>query len=228
MINTVIPTISADDIKRLNQRYRALSPTERVAQLYLDFKKEEILLTSSFAATSAMLLRLFSSVNEHQTVHFIDTGYHFKETLFYKDYLTQLYDLDVVNIRAETWKHKFTETDQTYTKDTDHCCSINKVEPIEKLRSEFTVWASGLMAWQSKFRASLYVFEYKKGILKFYPLIDVSREERDSFIQKNHLPPHPLVAHGYLSIGCKHCTVPGESREGRWSGSNKSECGLHG
>jgi len=226
-VNTTKISLSTDELHALNERYVLLTPQQRVAQLYLDFDPEEIMLTSSFAATSALLLKLFSEENKMQKVHFIDTGYHFAETLVYKAYLTQLYDLNVEDVKAEALKHAFTTKDKTWTKDPDYCCSINKVEPLHELKKNYLVWVSGLMSWQSDHRSSLNIFEERQGILKFYPLLDISREARDAFITDHHLPFHPLVSKGYYSIGCTHCTVPGADRDGRWNNSPKTECGLH-
>ncbi len=86
---------------------------------------------------------------------------------------------------------------------------------------------SGLMEWQSDHRATLDVFELRGNILKFYPLLNISKEERDTYNEKHQLPFHPLVAKGYNSIGCKHCTVAGDNRSGRWNNNPKTECGLH-
>lgn len=220
-------TFSEKEIKSLNKKYRKFSVTERIEQLYIDFDVKEIMLTSSFAATSAFLLRVFSNINPEQKIYFIDTGYHFEETLQYKHELTQLYGLNVEDITAEKWQHDFTTKDETWKKDPDLCCSINKVKPLEIIKENFSVWVSGLMEWQSDHRASLDIFEERGGILKFYPLLDVTKEERETFIKENKLPFHPLIAKGYFSIGCKHCTVPGNDREGRWNNNPKTECGLH-
>ena len=214
-------------IESLNQRYENLSVDERVKQLYEDFPAEKVMLTSSFAATSAFLLHIFSRLAPQQKVFFIDTGYHFPQTLDYKNKLTELYKLDVVDVKAEDWKHEFTRKDQTWKNDPDFCCSINKVEPLYEAKKGFDVWISGLMKWQTEHRSTLNVFEERNGILKFYPLIDVSQEERDQYIKDHELPFHPLVAQGYSSIGCAQCTQPGQDRSGRWNNSPKTECGLH-
>lgn len=214
-------------LKDLNERYLGLSPHQRVEALYKDFDQSEIMLTSSFAATSAFLLKVFSDVNKDQLIYFIDTGYHFPETLIYKEYLTKLYDLKVESVRADELKHKFTQEDLTWSKNPDYCCSINKVEPLANIKKNHTVWISGLMRWQSDQRASLDFFEKRQDILKFYPLLDITVEGRENFIKDHHLPPHPLKTKGYFSIGCKHCTVPGEDRSGRWNNNPKTECGLH-
>ena len=145
----------------------------------------------------------------------------------YRNYLTFLYDLNVEAISADRDKHEFTKMDETWRKNPDFCCSINKVEPLNALKENFTVWVSGLMAWQSDHRATLDIFEDRGGILKFYPLVDVTEDERELFISSHKLPFHPLVNKGYSSIGCTHCTVPGSDRSGRWNNSPKTECGLH-
>lgn len=220
-------TLTESEIKSLCDKYRALMPHERVSMLYEDFAKDEVMLTSSFAATSAFLLKIFSDVNKEQKVYFIDTGYHFEETIAYRNYLSFLYDLKVEDVRADTDKHNFTIQDETWKKNPEFCCSINKVEPLGALKENHTVWVSGLMAWQSDHRSSLDIFEQRGGILKFYPLLDVTPEERELFISSHKLPFHPLVNKGYASIGCSHCTVPGDDRSGRWNNSPKTECGLH-
>jgi phosphoadenosine phosphosulfate reductase len=218
---------SKEEIAVLNNGYADLSPEQRVKKLYEDFSQDDIMLTSSFASTSALLLKLFSDENKAQPVFFIDTGYHFKETLIYKEYLTQLYDLNVESVGADEQKHSITTKEQTWKKDPNLCCSINKVEPLEKIKEGYSIWVSGLMSWQSKHRASLDVFEERNGILKFYPLMNVTRDERDEYIASHHLPFHPLISKGYYSIGCEQCTVPGNDRDGRWNNNPKTECGLH-
>lgn len=215
------------DINQLNHEYSKLSVYKRVEQLYKDFDENEIMLTSSFAATSAFLLKVFSDINNKQVVYFIDTGYHFRETLVYKDYLTELYNLNVVSIKADEQKHKLTSETEMWLNQPNRCCHYNKVMPLDELKENYTIWVSGLMRWQSDFRATLNYFEKRETITKFYPLLDINFEERDRWIMEHHLPFHPLKSKGYSSIGCSHCTVPGKNRSGRWNNSPKTECGLH-
>jgi len=221
------PVQAEINIKALNDRYRLMDPPKRIRELYKDFLPEDVMLTSSFAATSAFLLKLFSDNRREQEVHFINTGYHFDETLAYKEHLIKLYGLSVVDVKANKREHEFTQTDETYKKDPNFCCTLNKVNPLEKVKNEHKIWVSGLMKWQSDHRSTLDIFEDRGGIIKFYPLLDVTKAERDQFIEEHKLPFHPLVAKGYQSIGCSHCTVPGEGREGRWNNHPKTECGLH-
>lgn len=219
--------ISKSEIKALNQKYKTLNIHDRIKTLYDDFDTSEVMLTSSFAATSAFLLKLFSDINNSQVVYFIDTGYHFDETLDYKKELSNKYNLNVKSVSALKNEHDFTTKDKTWLKNPDFCCSINKVKPLEVIKKKYTVWVSGLMQWQSDHRSTLDIFEQRGEILKFYPLLDVTKKERDDFIKKHQLPFHPLVNKGYNSIGCKHCTIPGKERNGRWNNNPKTECGLH-
>ncbi|MFK7781451.1 phosphoadenylyl-sulfate reductase [Psychroserpens sp.] len=233
MLNTrniikTIPNISEEEIQLLNKKYKPLSARERIKQLYIDFNVSDVMLTSSFAATSAFLLKLFSDTNQKQEVFFIDTGYHFESTIKYKEQLTKKYGLKVTSISALKEEHEFTTKDKTWTKNPDFCCSINKVNPLNSIKNNYKIWVSGLMKWQSDHRSSLDIFELRGDILKFYPLLDITKAQRDAFIKEHDLPFHPLVSKGYNSIGCKHCTIPGgDDRSGRWNNNPKTECGLH-
>lgn len=220
-------TLSYNEILALNKKYHKLSIRERITELYNDFAVDEIMLTSSFATSSAFLLREFSKINKEQKIYFINTNYHFDETMEYKKQLTELYDLKVECIGANKEDNDFTTRNETWKESPEFCCDINKVRPLQLIKERFTVWVSGLMEWQSDHRASLDIFEQRNGILKFYPLLDVTKEEREKYISENKLPFHPLIAKGYSSVGCTHCTVPGNGREGRWNNSPKTECGLH-
>lgn len=223
----MISSLNHAGIDRLNQQYSTLDVYKRVEQLYQDFDAKDIMITSAFAATSAFLLKVFSDINKEQVIYFIDTGYHFKETLIYKEYLTKLYDLNVVSIQAEPIEYNFSKDNQLWEKNPNRCCYINKVKPLDHIKKDYKIWVSGLMKWQSDHRNSLQIFEEKETLLKFYPLLDIDYSERDQFIKDHHLPFHPLKSKGYSSIGCFHCTVPGEDRRGRWNNSPKTECGLH-
>ena len=219
--------VNQQRIQALNEAYRPLSIKNRIRKLYVDFDPEKIMLTSSFATTSAFLLSLFAEMRPEQMIYFIDTGYHFPETLDYKAFLTEKYNLKVRSIQALAEDHEFTNRNETWKDNPEYCCFLNKVHPLELIKSKYDIWISGLMRWQSNHRSTLDIFEVRNGIVKFYPLIDVTREERSEFFKDFDLPLHPLVSKGYSSIGCSHCTVPGEDRSGRWNNNPKTECGLH-
>jgi phosphoadenosine phosphosulfate reductase len=209
----------------LNRRYKPLTPEQRIGEVYKDFSR--VLFTSSFGTSAVFLLHLFHRVRPHEMVYFLDTTYHFAETLEYKSKLTKLFNLNVTDIMPEEWKNKFTRDDQTWHKDPDLCCSINKVEPLEKVKANYEVWVSGLMAFQNSHRSNLNIFEQKRDIIKFYPVIDVEESDLNNYLEVHNLPVHPLKTAGYHSVGCIHCTSRGKGREGRWSNRSKTECGLH-
>lgn len=219
--------LTDSDVQDLNEKYAALSFEARIQELYTDFNVSKVMVTSSFAATSAYFLHIISRIRPDQKIYFIDTGFHFQETQLYKQYLTELYGLHVVSVQPEEWKHDYTEREKVYQSDPDFCCSINKVEPLEALKPDFHVWVSSLMRWQTDHRSTLEIFESRRGIIRFHPMLDVSKEDRDNYIREHNLPFHPLVAKGYSSIGCTHCTLPGDDRSGRWGDKPKTECGLH-
>jgi phosphoadenosine phosphosulfate reductase len=217
-----------DRIAALNRKYAPLTPQERIQELYRDFPADKVLFTSSFVANSIFLLHLFATLTEsRQPVHFMDTTYHFKETLAYKQRLTKLYNLKVVDVKPDVWKNKFTREYELWTRDADLCCKVNKTEPMDAVAEQYEVWVSGLMRSQNDHRKNLPIFEEKNGMIRFYPILDVSEDERDNYIETNTLPLHPLLYDGYGSIGCTHCTIHGQGREGRWAGLGKTECGLH-
>ncbi len=137
--------ISDAEIKALNSKYKPLTARERITELYKDFEVNDVMLTSSFAATSAFLLKLFSDINKKQEVFFIDTGYHFEDTLKYKNQLTHQYGLNVTSVSALKEEHEFTTSDETWTKNPDFCCSINKVKPLDSIKRNYKVWVSGLI-----------------------------------------------------------------------------------
>ncbi|MEW6469219.1 MAG: phosphoadenylyl-sulfate reductase [Bacteroidota bacterium] len=213
------------NLQQLNSQYRPLSPEERIQMLYKHFSR--VLLTSSFGTTAVFLLHLFHKIKPDQKIYFLDTTYHFPETLEYKKQLTERYGLVVEDLKGDEWRNKFTREDRTWEKDPDLCCSVNKVEPLEKIKPDFEVWVSGLIGSQNEHRAQLNIFEERNGIVKFYPIIDLTEQQVNDYIKAHDLPEHPLKAKGYNSVGCTHCTTQGRSREGRWINKSKTECGLH-
>ena len=220
-------TINVNLVKSLNLRYKALSVENRIRTLYKDFSHSDVMCTSSFGTNSAFLLKYMVSFVPEQTIHFVDTGNHFEETIQYRDHLVDTLKLKTEVISAGPVVHEFIKKNETWKDNPEYCCQVNKIEPIDKIKSKYKVWISGLMEWQSDHRASLDIFEIKGNMLKFYPLLDQSKKDCDSFIVKHELSRHPLINEGYDSIGCTHCTNKGTDRIGRWFGTAKTECGLH-
>lgn len=215
------------NLQKLNTEFQDLSVAERIGALYSHFAEEEILVTSSFGANSAYLLHHISRIRPTQPIHFIDTQYHFPETLAYKSALTTRLGLHVIDITPENTEHNLTEEESWWIEHPRMCCTINKVAPLNRIKDRYRVWISGLMAFQTPFRSGLQFFEEEKQIIRFHPMIDL---EEGQFLYEYglyQLPQHPLVQQGYTSIGCTHCTVAASGRGGRWAGKNHTECGIH-
>lgn len=220
-------TNNGHSLPALNERFRALSIQERLEALYAIYAEEDILVTSSFGTQSAYLLYQISQVRPSQPVYFIDTHYHFAETLEYKSELSLRFGLNVVDIQPEQTEHRLTAEEEWWIDHPRMCCAINKIAPLNRIKGRFKVWISGLMAFQTKFRSGLDIFEDARGIVRFHPLIDLDEGQFLYDYSYHNLPQHPLAELGYHSIGCTHCTIPAEGRNGRWAGKVKTECGLH-
>ena len=138
------------DLNYLNRYYNDLSPWERLERLYESYSPDDILLTSSFGSTSVVLLHMISRVRPDQPIHFIDTGYHFNETLQYKEELKAKFSLNLINLKAEDYLHEFTHKYYTYHHNQDLCCFINKVDPMDQIKKDYRIWISGLFRFQKR------------------------------------------------------------------------------
>ena len=214
-------------INYLNRNFRDLMYRERLEKLYETFDVSEVLVTSSFGTKSVFLLWLISQIQTNQKVHFINTTYQFPETLKYKEELTNLLGLEIIEVLPDTKQNMIADSKELWKTDTERCCAINKISPLEPIKAGHKIWVSGVMAYQTEFRKNLRVWEKQGDLMKFHPLIDI--EEGEFLYQSglNKLPQHPLMDLGYGSVGCIHCTVKGEGRSGRWANNEKTECGLH-
>lgn len=215
------------ELAQLNKEYRRLDPQGRVDRLFEDFAAGKILVTSSFGSTSAILLHLISKVSPKPIIHFIDTSYNFDETLDYKRELQNLFGLEIKVLKADPKKNQFTRENETWRFNHELCCFVNKIDPVDQIKHHYDVWVSGLLGFQNANRQGLEVFEQGDGLIKFHPVIDLSKENATLYSMLYELPEHPLVARGYSSIGCTHCTKKGVGRSGRWREFAKTECGLH-
>jgi len=188
--------------------------------------------SSSFQTYSVALLHIISRFDLSTPVYFINTGYHFPETITHKNKVGLLLRLNIVDIGSLVSKHlqRDDQGNLLFTFDPDYCCYLNKVQPMEPLLKEYDVWISGVRATQSQQRAMLSDIE-STGFkaVRYHPLLNWSNADIEQYITKHKLPLHPLVNKGYKSIGCEPCTRPelGDPRQGRWYGMRKNECGLN-
>ena len=186
------------------------------------------------------MLHILSAHRPSIEIVFLDTGYHFPETLEFRDQVAEMLDLKVTSVRSNVPKsdQRMPDGRLLFAANADHCCYLNKVEPLEPFLRSHDIWISGVRADQSVVRANMKTtLPGPYGVTRYHPMLDWSA--KDIFDYRAHfgLPAHPLEAQGYLSVGCMPCTRPylvsldgsadGISRNGRWAGQTKTECGLH-
>ena len=219
--------------EELDRALREATPAEIIAAALRTAGRDQLALVSSFGTESAALLKVMADVDPSIPVIFLDTGWLFEETLAYRDTLIAALGLrDVRSIKPlEATLSREDKDDDLWFSDPDACCRIRKVEPLARALKPFAAWINGRKRFQGGLRAAIPVVEADGARLKFNPFANVSRAEIEAIYQRANLPQHPLVASGYLSVGCMPCssrTAPGEdARAGRWRGRPKSECGIH-
>ncbi len=183
----------------------------------------------------AVLVEMAAKVRPGVDILFLDTGYHFAETIGTRDAVEAVYDVHVVNVTPEL---TVPAQDQAHGKDLfardpASCCRMRKVEPLSKALAGYRAWVTGIRRVEAPTRANapLISFDEAFGLVKVNPLATWSDEQMQDYINTNGILVNPLVDEGYPSIGCKPCTVkpePGsDPRSGRWQGLAKTECGLH-
>jgi phosphoadenosine phosphosulfate reductase len=217
----------------LDHALRDASPAHVIETALKVAGREQLALVSSFGTESAALLKVMADVDPAIPVIFLDTGWLFEETLAYRDTLIATLGLcDVRSIQPlEATLSREDPDRELWFSDPDACCQIRKVEPLARALAPFDAWINGRKRFQGGARAVIPVVENDGARLKFNPFANVSREEIAAIYASAKLPPHPLVATGYLSVGCMPCTSrtsPDEdTRAGRWRGRPKTECGIH-
>jgi len=226
--------VDADELIDLNARFEGADPATIIAWAAERFMPA-IAATSSFQTQSVALLHLISRVRPDLPVIFLDTGYHFPETLAYRDRLVERFGLTLRVVRTTMSRAEVVRQygDALYRRDPDLCCHIHKVgEPMERALQDLSAWITGIRRDQTANRASTQPVELlPDGRVKVNPLVAWTRHDLWTYIHRHDLPVHPLFSQGYLSIGCAPCTAPvtdsADERSGRWAGTGKTECGLH-
>lgn len=216
---------------------RALHGKKDALELLTVIIEEEfcgrIAAVSSFGAESAVLLSLIAKVSKTIPVIFLETGKHFPETLEYRDLLVS--DLGLTNVRDEKpSSSKIAEDDpdgELWRFNTDYCCHIRKVLPLQRSLDPFDAWITGRKRFQSESREDLQSIELVGKQIKINPLATWDSAQIREYFLSHNLPRHPLTLTNYLSIGCAPCTKPvelgGDQRSGRWADQDKTECGIH-
>jgi phosphoadenosine phosphosulfate reductase len=189
-------------------------------------------ITSSLADT--VMIHLAEQVAPGIDVIFLDTGYHFVETIGTRDAVQAVHNVNLLNI---TPVQTVAQQDATWGKDLfardpDQCCALRKIQPLNEALKGYSAWATGLRRADSPSRANTPVVSYdaKRNLLKIAPIARWTDEDVANYIEANALMVNPLLEDGYPSIGCQPCTLRvehGDARSGRWAGLGKTECGIH-
>ncbi len=234
-MSTLLPTMNPRAIDRANEALAEASAEDVVAWAAERFG-ERLVMSSSFGATSAVMLHLVTRVAPETKVIFLDTGYLFPETYRFADALTRRLDLDVrvfgpemsAARREALYGQLWEQGDEGVTE----YLRTHKVEPMQRALHELDAeaWIAGLRAGQTEHRAELPRVGVQDGRIKIHPILRWSSEDMAAYLERHDLPVHPLVAEGYRSIGDVHSTLPTtadmDPRDGRILGK-KRECGLH-
>jgi len=218
----------------LDAALNGLDAAGAVRRVLADIYPGESCVVSSFGAESAVILHLVAQAKPDTPVLFMDTGQLFGETLAYRNALAER--LGLTDVRTLTPNPDHVQADDPdgvlHKTNPDLCCHIRKTLPLIHALRPFKVWISGRKRHHGGERAALPRVEIQDGKLKLNPLFDWSREEINAYFEAHDLPPHPMVADGYPSIGCLPCTSQvkdpsDDPRAGRWAGQDKTECGIH-
>lgn len=218
------------DRKELEAKADAI--VERLHGYLNDDKK--VFTTSSFQSQSLPLLHMISRVDRDIPVYYTNTGFLFPETIRFAEQLGNDLGLNIIPLRPEVPKIK--QLDRAgrflYASDPDHCCYLNKVQPLEPVMMANDVWVNGVRADQSVVRAAMAEEEpAQHDCMRYHPMLDWDSRMVYYYRKYHDLPEHPLEEQGYLSIGCEPCTSKafgeGNERNARWFGMNKTECGIN-
>lgn len=193
----------------------------------------DIFLASSLGADSAVLLHMVSRIRPDLPIYFLDTGKHFRQTLAYRDQLIR--DLGLTNFISVSPNRDEMDAEDPqgdlHATDPDGCCALRKVRPLQGAVGHFGTQITGRKRYQTPERAEMPIYERLDGMVKINPLAYWTAKDVTTYIRRHNLPPHPMFALGYPSIGCQPCTTrvaEGEdARAGRWRNQSKTECGIH-
>jgi phosphoadenosine phosphosulfate reductase len=209
-----------------------------IEERFADYRARglKVFATSSFQTNSVVLLHLVSRYAPEVPVYFLNTGFHFPETLAFRDQLARDLGLTIRAVRSPVPRAQQRSADGRllFTSDPDYCCHLNKVLPLEPVLLSHDVWVNGVRASQSSVRKAMKVEQpAAHGTLRYHPLLGWDSQMVHQYLTDNDLPRHPLEDEGYFSVGCRPCTrkldaeALYDERTGRWFGLKKTECGLH-
>ena len=221
------------DVAWLRERYGHLDGRDLLEVMIKEVFPGRIALVSSFGSESAVLVDMVAQIDTATPILFLNTGKLFGETLRYRDTLQSRFGLtDIRSLKPDPEEVKAEDRNGLlWTRNLDACCDLRKTRPLDKALEGFDAWITGRKRFQTDTRANLPLIEESEGRIKINPLANFGLEDLQRLASEKDLPRHPLVADGYLSIGCMPCTKRVEAgqdyRSGRWAGTDKTECGIH-
>jgi len=229
--------LSEGEIRDLNERFETAHPRDIVRWALCDSGLERVSLASAFQAEGTCVMHMATEIRPGVSVMFLDTGFHFAETLAFKSRLAERLSLNVIDLAGEHTPASQAEAlgPRLYERDPDRCCDINKVRPMMRALRELDGWVTAFRRDSSPTRANSpfvdrYEFEPGRWIVKINPVANWTRRDTWAYLAEHDLPHNPLYDIGYASIGCAPCTrmpFSGEpERAGRWAGLSKWECGI--
>src|SRR5581483_2751118 len=227
--------VAADtlDIEATNRVLESASAEDILRWTWGRFRPDAML-TCSFQHDGVVLAHMLRTIAPEVPVVFINTGFHFPETLAYRDEIVRRFDPRLVELQPMMPRPEFAERYglDLYARNPDLCCHINKVEPLKRYLPGMRAWINGRRRDQASSRTAIRVVEaYQGGLYKINPLASWTSRDTFYYMERHDIPLHPLFEQGYASIGCAPCTRPilaGEAeRNGRWAGQDKTECGIH-
>jgi phosphoadenosine phosphosulfate reductase len=225
--------LSALEIAKLSEEFETKTPQEIIHWAVKEYFPA-VAMSSSFQTQSMPLLHMASQLENRVTVFFIDTGYHFWETLMFREQLAAEWNLDVVDLHRDPRWDVFVLQNlrRLPLEDPNLCCYLHKVQPMQKALTGTKAWVSGIRRDQTSVRSQAQILELQDdGLLKINPLLNWTKSDVQKYAQEHNLPSHPLLEKGYRSVGCAPCTIAiginEDERSGRWAGRGKTECGLH-
>jgi len=215
------------------EEFESLSPQEILAWAVETFPN--ITFACSFGAEDVVLVDMLQQISPSTDIFYLDTDFHFKETYETRDAIAAKYGLAFVRISPLLTPEEQTQKygEELWKADPNACCNLRKVEPLTRVLGRYDAWITGIRRDQAPTRANAKKIEYdtKFGLVKFNPIANWTSDDVWNYIREHQLIYNPLHDRNYPSIGCEHCTrpvMPGEDpRAGRWSGTEKTECGLH-
>ena len=234
-----MPTLLAEAlVADLNERFETAAPPEIVRWAVAEAGLGRIAIASAFQAEGTCLIHMATQVDPDVPILFLETGFHFAETLAFKERLTEKLSLNVVDLvggyTVEEQSAAFGS--RLYERDPKLCCQLNKVAPFDRALRGYDAWLTSMRrdsAWTRRNTPIVAQTEFEDGttLVKVNPIANWTRQQAWGYLKEHDLPHNPLYDLGYAQVGCAPCTrsvwLGKSERAGRWDGSQKVECGIH-